>query len=73
MQENLVYDQDRQLNSLLDYLMVMDTVVDVEVVEMDDDVDDEDEQMDQNEIDHFDDDENVEYVLDSMVKLKSVR
>lgn len=73
MQKNLVYDQDRQLNSSLDYSLVMDTVVDVEEVEMDDDVDDEDEQMDQNEIDHFDDDENVEYVLDSMVELKSVQ
>lgn len=53
--------------------MVMDKVVDVEVGEMVDDVDDEDESKDRNEIDHFDDDVNVEHVQDSMVELMLVQ
>lgn len=77
-QENLIYDQDKQLNWLLDYSMVMEMVVELEEEEVNDDVDDvdeheddddDDEQKDRNEINRFDDDVDVEYGQDLVVQL----
>ncbi len=73
---NLIYDQDMRLSSVLDCSLVMNTVV---VVDDDDDVEEEEEEddddadvKDQNDISHFDDDVNVEYVSDLMVELTLV-
>ena len=76
-QQNSIYDQDKQLNWLLGYLMAVEMVVALEEEEANDDVDeneddddDDDEQKDRNEINRFDDDVDEEYGRDLVVVLK---